>query len=395
MPDQLLTTADVALRLRVKPETVYAYVSRGLLTSVKVPGERTSRFRLADVERLAARTQATKPDRDAPGMRTAITLIAYGRLHYRGQDATRLARGTPFEEVAELLWGHDAGPWTASAETVRRAHDASSHLPGPARLFDRLPVVVAVAAAMDPLRFDLSPTTVAASAPGLLSTMVDALPSLADAAGGSVAARLWARLTADPGTPQGIAALNSALVLLADHDLAASTIAVRVAASTRAHPYAAVLAGMGALDGPMHGAVGAIVFRMIEAAMRDGAQKAVSEQLRAGPRLPGFGHELYPDGDPRGRALLDLVRALPIDDRLRRALDEIPAILNRQQPNCDFGLAALAHATGMGVDAPEVVFTVARTAGWLAHVIEEYAQPPHRFRWRSGYTGPPPEAGGR
>jgi citrate synthase len=148
----------------------------------------------------------------------------------------------------------------------------------------------------------------------------------------------------------------------------------------------------------MHGAVGAIVYRMLETAMRDGPEKAVAEQLRMGPRLPGFGQALYPDGDPRGAALLDLVRRLSIDGALKKAIDEIPAIVNRQgdaHPNIDFGLAALAHATGMGVDAPEVVFTVARTAGWLGHVIEEYAQPPHRFRWRSGYTGPPPEAEGR
>lgn len=216
MADQLLTTAEVALRLRIKPETVYAYVSRGLLASVRVPGERTSRFRLPDVERLAARTQATKPDRDAPGMQTGITLIAYGRLHYRGRDATKLAQGTAFEDVAHLLWGHEAGPWSAPRETVRRAREASGHLPPQARLFDRLPVIVAVAAAMDPLRFDLSPATVAATAPALLATMVDALPGDAQPADSSIAARLWARLAADAPTPQGIQALNAALVLLAD-----------------------------------------------------------------------------------------------------------------------------------------------------------------------------------
>jgi citrate synthase len=397
MPDQLLTTAEVALRLRIKPETVYAYVSRGLLTSVKMPGERVSRFRLTDVERLAARTQATKPDRDAPAMRTAITLIAYGRLHYRGRDATELAARTPFEEVAELLWDQPAGPWIAPAESLRRAHEASGHLPPQARLFDRLPVIVAVAAAMDPLRFALSPETVGASAPALLSTMVDALPERAKPLDRSIAARLWSRLTTQTPTPQGIHALNAALVLHADHDLAASTIAVRVAASIRAHPYAAVSAGLGAVDGPMHGAVGAIVYRMLETAMREDAASAVAGQLRAGSRLPGFGHELYPDGDPRGRALLGLVHELPITPALRRAMDEVAAIAARPgnaHPNCDFALAAFAHATGMGADAPEVMFTVARTAGWLAHVIEEYAQPPHRFRWQSGYIGPPPDLAG-
>jgi citrate synthase len=396
MPDdQLLSTADVALRLRIKPETVYAYVSRGLLTSVKRPGERGSLFRLGDVERLAARTQATKPEREAPGMQTALTLIAYGRLHYRGLDAVALAEGTAFEEVARWLWtgSRSAEPFTAAAQTIERAELAGAHLPPQSRLFDRLPVIVAVAAAMDPLRFDLSPDTVAAAAPALLATMVDALPQAQEPAGPSIAARLWSRLTATPATPQGIHALNAALVLLADHDLAASTIAVRVAASTRANPYAAVSAGLGALDGPLHGAVGAIVHRLIGNAVKAGAAVAVSEQLRLGSRLPGFGMALYPDGDPRGAALLEIVGALDLPDRLRGSLDELPAVAGGRgiaHPNVDFGLAALAHATGMGVDAPEVIFTIARTAGWLAHSIEEYAQPPHRFRWRSGYTGPPP-----
>ncbi|SCL45071.1 citrate synthase [Micromonospora citrea] len=394
--DPLLTTAEVAHRLRVKPETIYAYVSRGLLTRVKVPGERTSRFRLADVERLAARTQATRPERDAaPAMRTATTLIAYGRLHYRGLDAAKLAPVTPFEEVARWLWTgqrhHEV--FTASAETLERARQASSHLPGQARIFDRLPVIVAVAAAMDPLRFDLAPATVTALAPALLSTMVDALPLAGDApADDSLAARLWPRLTGSPASEAGLRALNAALVLLADHDLAASTIAVRVAASTRANPYAAVLAGLGALDGPMHGAVGGSVHRMVEAALRDGTPATIAEWLRTGG-LPGFGHPLYPAGDPRAATLLGLVAHLPVEGELRRTLDDLVATAARRDalPNVDFALAALAHATGMGPGAAEVIFAVARTAGWIAHVVEEYAQPSNRFRWSSGYTGPVPE----
>ncbi|SIR52493.1 citrate synthase [Micromonospora avicenniae] len=396
MPDdQLLTTAEVAHRLRIKPETIYAYVSRGLLARVKVPGERISRFRLADVERLAARTQATRPDRDtAATMRTATTLIAYGRLHYRGVDAAKLAPVTPFEEIARWLWtGERRGEsFVAAPESIDGARRASAHLPEHARTFDRLLVVVALAAAMDPLRFDLAPATVAALAPGLLATMVDALPLAGHAAADdSLAARLWPRLTREPATAEGLRALNAALVLLADHDLAASTIAVRVAASTRANPYAAVLAGLGALDGPLHGAVGGTVHRMIESALRDGVAAAIADSLRTGG-LPGFGHPLYPDGDPRAAALLDLVTPLPAPGELRRAVDALisTAVRRGSRPNVDFALAVLAHTSGMGPGAAEVIFAIARTAGWIAHIIEEYAQPSNRFRWSSGYVGPPP-----
>ncbi|MEV0272863.1 citrate synthase [Hamadaea sp. NPDC050747] len=385
--DHLLTTAEVAQRLRIKPETIYAYVSRGLLTRVKVPGERISRFRLSDVERLASRTQGTRPERDAaPAMRTAITLIAYNRLFYRGRDAVSLV-DTPFEQVATWLWGGGRPEFAAPVEVLARARDASGHLPPHARLVDRLPVIVAVAAASDPLRFDLSPSTVVDRAPQLLATMVDALPARSEPADRGVAARLWSRLTDRAPSARDLRALNAALVLLADHDLAASTIAVRVAASTRAHPYAVVSAGLGALDGPMHGAVGAGVFRLIETAARDGAAAAIAEQLRSGG-LPGFGHSLYPEGDPRARALLDVV---PIPGDLQATLDDLVETANAK-PNIDFAVASLAHSAGMGPGAAEVIFAVARTAGWIAHAIEEYAQPPHRFRWSSGYVGPTPAA---
>ncbi|NUR48218.1 MAG: helix-turn-helix domain-containing protein [Hamadaea sp.] len=385
--DHLLTTAEVARRLRIKPETIYAYVSRGLLTRVKVPGERISRFRLSDVERLAARTQGTRPERDAePAMRTAITLIAYNRLFYRGRDAASLV-DTAFEHVATLLWDCEPVAFVAPGEALERARRASEQLPPHARLADRLPVIVAVAAATDPLRFDLSPSTVVSHAPELLATMVDALPARGEPADTSIAARLWSRLTDRSPAAHDLRALNAALVLLADHDLAASTIAVRVAASTRAHPYAVVSAGLGALDGPMHGAVGAAVYRLVETAARDGAAAAIAEQLRSGG-LPGLGQRLYPDGDPRARALLDVV---PIPAGLQSTLDDLVATANAK-PNIDFALAALAYAAEMGPGAAEVIFALARTAGWIAHAIEEYAQPPHRFRWSSGYVGPTPAA---
>jgi citrate synthase len=130
---------------------------------------------------------------------------------------------------------------------------------------------------------------------------------------------------------------------------------------------------------------------MIEVALRKGAPAAVPEWLQTGA-LPGFGRSLYPEGDPRAAALLDLLAEPTIEPELRRTVDDLVTTVARRgsQPNIDFSVAVLAHATSMEPGASEVIFAIARTAGWIAHVMEEYAQPNNRFRWRSGYIGPRP-----
>jgi citrate synthase len=161
-----------------------------------------------------------------------------------------------------------------------------------------------------------------------------------------------------------------------------------VAASTRANPYGVIAAGFGALDGPLHGTVSELVHAILVDAERSGADAAVSRRLRHGDRLPGFGHPLYPDGDPRAPVLLDLLR--DGDDgvdwgRMAVAEEVLDAVVGRtgSAPNSDFSLGVLAFAGGMDADAGEAVFAIARCAGWLAHAIEEYAEAPLRFRLRA------------
>ena len=317
--DELLTAAEAASRLGVKPETLYAYVSRGLLTSARVPGERSSRYPAQEVERLAAR--ATRAGRFArstpPTVQTRLTLIADGGLSYRGRDAIELASTASYESVAAWLWTgrwRDNVTFPAATGQLDAVRTAAAGMPAQARLADRLRLIVAAAAANDPLRFDIRPEAVTATAANLIGTMVDALPlpdSTARRSPTSLAGRLWSRLTAASPQPQAVEALNAALVVLADHDLAASTVAARVAASIRAHPYAVVSAGLAALDGPLHGAAPDETFRLISDALATDPLSAISERLRLGTAIPGFGHPLYPDGDPRATALLDHVRELP------------------------------------------------------------------------------------
>ena len=255
-------------------------------------------------------------------------------------------------------------------------------------------MIVAAAAAGDPLRFDTSPAAVAATGRALLGTMVAALPLTAGRdSGPRLAEALWPRLTAREPAPRDQNLLDAALILLADHDIAASTLAARIAASTRAHPYAVVSAGLAALDGPLHGAASGLAYDLLSGAVRrKDPVGTVAELLRqGGGPVPGFGHSLYPDGDPRAKTLLDMLDDGPV----RQTALELAAVMQARSgvlPNVDFALAAMALHHEMPADAGETIFAVARTAGWVGHALEEYADRPLRFRPNGQYEGRPPSA---
>ncbi|MBO3742235.1 citrate synthase family protein [Actinoplanes flavus] len=387
----LLTTEEVAVLLGVKPTTVYAYVSRGLLTSQRNADGKNSLFAKADVDAFLANRKRTT----TPGIQTGITLIKDGSLYFRGRDATALARTASYEAVAALLWTGDLQntPFKAGAEPRELAVAVTAPLPATARLTDRLRVTVAAAAAADPLRFDIAPAAVLATGRQLLATMVWALPSRSGVfpiEDTSFARELWHRLTRETPTEPGLRALNAALVLLADHDIAASTLAARVAASTRAHPYAVVSAGLAALDGPLHGAASALAYPLLAEAVRGaGPMATLSDRHRSGTPIPGFGHPLYPDGDPRAKTLFDLIADGPVRETALELAETVRA-RSGQAPNIDLALAALTLHHGMPADAGEAIFAVARTAGWLAHALEEYGDRPSRFRPTGAYAGLPP-----
>ncbi|WP_328469819.1 citrate synthase family protein [Actinoplanes sp. NBC_00393] len=390
MDPELLTTEQVAERLGVKPATVYAYVSRGLLNSHRNADGKGSLFTKGDVDAFVSSRKRTT----TPNIQTGITLIKDGGLFYRGRDATVLASTSGYEAVASLLWTGDLEPvpFPLNYELIRLAGAVTRPLPESARLTDRLRVTVAAVAAADPLRFDTAPAAVVAAGRQLLVTMVYALPPRTGVPvnTSSLAESFWYRLTATPLTESGLRALDAALVLLADHDLAASTLAARIAASTRAHPYAVVSAGLAALDGPLHGAASALAYPLLAEAVNGLDPVAgISDRLRSGVPVPGFGHPLYPDGDPRATALFALLDDGPVRKTATRLAEAMRA-RSGIAPNIDLALAALALHYGMPADAGEAIFAVARTAGWLAHALEEYADRPSRFRPSGRYAGRSP-----
>ncbi|MDH6587787.1 citrate synthase [Streptomyces sp. SAI-133] len=399
-----LSTKEAAEVLGVKPETVYAYVSRGQLSSRRVPGGRGSTFDAKEVETLARRNRRESGGSPGSGgdlsVRTRITFIDRDRYYFRGVDATELAARHSYEEIAEWLWtGHMQPGVTFSApdatvDTARRAVDALPEHTGPT---DRLRVAAIAAAAADPVRFDLSEEAVLGTARTLIPTLVAALPPvLHDRRRDDVrlAPRLWTRLSGRKPDEASLRALDTALGLLVDHDLAASTLAVRVAASARAHAYAAVSAGLGVLEGPLHGAASGLAHKLLlDVLDRGDAAPVIAEELRAGRRIPGLGHRLYPGEDPRARALFALLEEIPRAEPALLAARDIVATTARHTPlhaNVDLALAVLTASSGMPATAGETIFAVARTAGWIAHALEEYGERPLRMRPSGIYVGPKP-----
>jgi len=404
MTRNLLTADQVATRLGVQRATVYAYVSRGLLHRSVGDDGRTSWFDPDEVDGLARRGRPRARTERAGSvdvvLASGLTSIAEGRLRYRGHEVADLAGAVPFEAVAELLWTgtlpEQARPvWPVPEAALAVATAATDTLPETSPIAARLAVAVAAVAAADESRGDLRPDTVRRKA----RTMITVFARMPLAVGTAddpstarpVATELWPRLSPQRPTAARVRALDATLVLLADHEMATSTLAARVAASTRANPFACVLAAIGAVSGPLHGRAAIGTHRILAEALTTGNPAgAVEGALEAGETIPGFGHHLYEAGDPRAALVLaqvDRIATAPVSraiDRVRRIATDATGA----EPNIDFALGALALAGSMPFGATEGIFTIGRTAGWVAHVLEEYDERPLRYRPRAIYTGP-------
>jgi citrate synthase len=368
-----VTSEEACQRLGIRSQTLYAYVSRGRLMPRKEG--RRSLFSVDELDRLAAKgRRGTRQARLEVLIDTEVTLLdPVGRLFYRGVDATEIATRWSYERTAEWLWSGDDRGEPMAWEAPRRWADLV-HLVGPMRPADRLRVAVATLAAE---RDDAPHADVGRR---LVPTLVGALPLVRPGRPGpiagidrddAVAARLWPRLTALAPTPERLRVLNAALVLLADHELAVSSVAARVAASSWSPPVDCVLAGLAAHGGALHGGV------------TSATQRAIAAE---GSVTSGFGHGVYVADDPRGVALLGLLHEVAAPEQWRRVGR---ALEQGEHPNVDLALAGMAVAFDMVDGAGEAVFALARVAGWLAHAAEEHDRP-FRFRARASYVGPRP-----
>jgi len=399
--EEWIDAAEAARRLGVKTTSLYSYVSRGLLSPRRDGDGRRSWF---DPQEVAALRRRAHPAR-TPGpelvFESSVTILGPDRPYFRGRDALVLAREWSYEQAAEWLWtGQEAPPpvWRSLPDAVLAAQAVQRALPAETLPLDRLSLAVTALAASDPMRHNVDPDAVMATGRALISGMVEALPGQAPRSPGAdagVARRLWPKLTKAAPTPDLVRVLDAALVLLADHELAASTVSARVAASVKADPYAVVSSALGVVGGPMHGGASLGAERLLsEINEPSRAAVVIGDRLRRGERIPGVGHAVYKSGDGRCDALLGLVREVaPKHPRVAVADAVLRELSNRGLPaaNTDFAIATLGQVCGMVPGAGEVVFAVARTAGWLAHALEEYTRR-SPLRLRAVYTGPAVDA---
>jgi citrate synthase len=379
--ERYLSAGRAAEELGVSLGTLYAYVSRGMIRSESAGG-RNRRYRAEDVRRLKERKERRRdPDLvlegalrwGTPVMESGITLIEDDRLYYRGRDAVDLAADSSIEEVAALIWTGDPArskeffPPEVPELSQRVWEALGSGLP-PIEAFQ---ILLALAGAEDPAAFDLRPAAVARAGARILRLMASVAAGERARGVAEMLGRGWS--PRDPGVRDLI---DSALVLCADHELPVSTFVARCVASSEATPYAVVVAGLSAMGGVKHGGQVELVEAFLrEVELAGGARPAIAGRLRRGERIPGFGHSLYPGGDPRGAELLRLATAASQDSpdvALCLAVAEEALELIDERATVDFGLVTLARALGLPQGAAVALFAMGRTVGWIGHAIEQY-----------------------
>lgn len=376
-----LDISDALARLGVARQTLYAYVSRGLIRSR--PAEDDPRRSLYDrhaIETLLARRRRGRSrnaiatstiDWGEPVLVSRITRIESGRLAYRGHDAVALSQQATLEDVAALLW-----------EAPSLPHIAPSRHPPPKGATPMARCLAATAQLAAPATFDRGRRA-------LLSDATRLLASMAAAVAGTYNSRPAHITLAEGWHADGSAAdaLRQALVLCADHELNASTFAVRVAASTGASLPACLLAGLATLSGPLHGGVTDRLRAMLaEPGLRRDPASAVAARLARGEEIPGFGQRLYPKGDPRAAALF---AALPAGRTWRLLVNSVEEQTGRK-PNIDAALVMLEDVLHLPVGAAFALFAVGRAAGWIAHAMEQ-REDGRLIRPRAVYAGREPQ----
>lgn len=381
---------QAAARLGVSRQTLYSYVSRGLLRAHPADSHRERRYLIAEVNQLATRrSRARSPVRAAadalnwglPVVESSICCIDAGHLYYRGKDVLSLIETQSAEDVAALLWQCSrqeafavGGPLSPGIPAERLERNGAKSLLASFTLAGRdLPTDSWQEVTGRSARTYGDLVRVLAGC--VLRTNPRAEPLREQCAKTWSLAAGQARL------------LETALILCADHELNASSFTVRCIASTAASLHACVLGGLAALSGPRHGGMTMRVETLWnEVGEAANPETSVRARLERGDDLPGFGHPLYPEGDVRASAILSRLpgrrqRWWP----LARAVEQLTGL----RPSLDFALVALRRHLELPVGSALGIFSLGRSIGWIAHALEQRSHGT-LIRPRAAYIGPPP-----
>ena len=394
-PELYLSAREAAAELAISPATLYAYVSRGLIRSEPTQDSRSHRYRAEDVRGLKERrVPSPEPrgfrsfDADLPVMDTTISTITEDGPIYRGVNCVDLAENDTLEHAATLLWDvAGVDPFASEncpfvSEEMRAIAQAARR----AAPIDRAIAVLALASSADPRAFTRAPdgrALVGARIVRLLvATMLNSEPS-AEPLHKQIA-RSWA-----PDNKHAPDLIRRALVLLADHELNASTFTARCAASTGLNLYDAVIAGLAALKGPKHGGAGVLASQLVKTLVDHDVEPMVRERVALGERFAGFGHGVYKGGDPRAQSLLQALARAGAARKFTREVPERIAEATGELVNIDYALAVLVNALHCPAGSELALFAMARSVGWIAHSTEQL-QYGRLIRPRARYVGPAP-----
>jgi citrate synthase len=393
-----LSAREASAELAISPATLYAYVSRGLIRSEPSPEARTHRYRAEDVRGLKERrVPSPEPrglrsfDADLPVLDSAIATITEDGPIYRGVNCVDLAQTDTLEHTATLLWDVTVvDPFAADncpqvSDEMRAIAEAARR----AAPIDRAIAVLALAASADPRAFTRAADGRAMVGARILrlvvATMLNRVPS-AEPVHLQIASA-WA-----PDNKYAADLIRRTLVLLADHELNASTFTARCAASTGLNLYDAIIAGLAALKGPKHGGAGVLASQLVKTLVDKDVAPVVRERVALGERFAGFGHGVYKRGDPRAMSLLEALTRAGAPRKFTKEVPERIAEATGEFVNIDYALAVLVHALRMPAGSELALFAMARTVGWIAHASEQL-QHGKLIRPRARYVGPGPGRG--
>ena len=376
-----LSAREAAAELAISQATLYAYVSRGLIRSEPSPDSRSHRYRAEDIRDLKERrAPSVEPrafksfDPDLPVLDSAICTITEEGAIYRGVNCVDLAEKDTLEHAATLLWDVTGVDPFASDNCPVVSNEM------------RAIAVLALATSADPGAFTRAPEGRAMVGARILrllvATMLNTTPS-AEPLHLQIA-KAWA-----PDHKHAADLIRRALVLLADHELNASTFTVRCAASTGLNLYDAIIPGLAALKGPRHGGAGVLASRLVKTLIDNDVAPVIRERVALGERFAGFGHGVYKRGDRRAMSLLDALTRAGAARKFTREVPERIAEATGEFVNIDYALAVLAHSLRLAAGSELTLFAMARAVGWIAHASEQL-QHGRLIRPRARYVGPAP-----